>query len=181
MKKGINRALFQDGYRTSYESSSVQSKKCVFISHKSEDIEAAKAVAELLQNDGIDVYLDVNDSGLQKATKEGNAEKIVKFIEKALMKSTNILILVTEKTKESWWVPYEVGFSKMGKKKIASLLLKNVYDFPDYLKIETTLRGLADLKEYSCGLKDSSVYFEHAGSELDTAKIDLKLLNYIRG
>ena len=84
----------------------------------------------------MDIYLDLNDEGLQQATREQNVFKIVSHIEKALTTSTNILVLVTEKTKESWWVPYEIGYAKKGKKDIASLLLKNVYDFPDYLEIE---------------------------------------------
>ena len=108
MNRGCNLAL-ENNYlnRILYESNS--EKKCVFVSHKSEDIDTAKNIAELLQNAGLDVYLDVNDNGLQQATRKNDAEAIVKCIEKALACSTHILILVTENTEKSWWVPYETG------------------------------------------------------------------------
>ena len=115
MNRGCNLAL-ENNYlnRILYESNS--EKKCVFISHKSEDIDTAKNIAELLQNAGLDVYLDVNDNGLQQATRKNDAEAIVKCIEKALACSTHILILVTENTEKSWWVPYETGYAKKSKK-----------------------------------------------------------------
>ena len=53
---GINRAL-TDGYnRIIYENQVVQnkSKVCVFISHKSSDMNAAEAVAEYLKSNNID-------------------------------------------------------------------------------------------------------------------------------
>lgn len=181
MSKGINRALLSDEYRAVYEHASAQSKNCVFISHKSEDMDVAKNVAELLKNNGIDVYLDSNDSGLQRATREGDAKKIVTCIERALSISTHILVLVTEKTKESWWVPYEIGFSKKGKKSIASLLLKTVSGFPDYLEIEKKIYGLNDLKTYTQELRGSSFYYESASDVYVLKQIEMNLLNYIRG
>ncbi len=129
---------------------------------------------------GLDIYLDLNDIGLQQATHEQNASKTVNYIEKALSMSTNILVLVTEKTKESWWVPYEIGYAKKGKKDIASLLLKSVEDFPDYLKIEKQLRGLEDLKKYMRELVTYTSYYENASSSIIVQQLEAKLLNYIR-
>ena len=119
---GINRALIRGYGRIIYENKVVQnnSKVCVFISHKSSDMDAAEAVARYLMLNNIDVYLDKKDSDLQKKTKEKDAQGIVDSIEKALKCSTHILILVSDQTKESWWVPYEVGYSKKGKKKICT-------------------------------------------------------------
>ena len=99
MVKGINRANATYSEHILFEHAS-HNKKCVFISHKSEDKNAAKYVGDLLINAGLDIYLDLNDEGLQQATREQNASKIVSHIEKALTTSTNILVLVTEKTKE---------------------------------------------------------------------------------
>lgn len=180
MKRGINRALLSGIDRAIYENKSIIHKNCVFISHKSEDIEVAKQVADLLQTEGIDVYLDVNDSGLQIATREENANKIVECIEKALLVSTDILVLVTDKTKESWWVPYEVGFAKMGKKSIASLLLKNVSDFPDYLEIEKKLCGLSDLKSYINEKQSLQTFLESTRHGTTSKDTEVILLNYIR-
>lgn len=179
MTKGINRANATYSERVLFESASCK-KKCIFISHKSEDKYAAKYVGDLLENAGLDIYLDSNDAGLQQATHEQNASEIVSHIEKALTMSTNILVLVTEKTKESWWVPYEIGYAKKGKKDIASLLLKSVNDFPDYLKIEKTLRGLEDLKKYSQELVTYTSYYENASSSITDQQLERNLLNYIR-
>ena len=179
MVKGINRANASSSERILFEHAS-HNKKCVFISHKSEDKNAAKYVGDLLINAGLDIYLDLNDEGLQQATREQNASKIVSHIEKALTTSTNILVLVTEKTKESWWVPYEIGYAKKGKKDIASLLLKNVDDFPDYLEIEKKLKGLEDLKKYSQELVAFTSLYENASLNIIDQQLERNLLNYIR-
>ena len=60
------------------------------------------------------------------------------------------MALISDKTTTSWWVPYEIGYAKNGKKEIASLLLKKTNDdFPDYLKIETKLVTTKDVEDYA--------------------------------
>lgn len=145
MSRGINRA--KNAQYSIYESVN-KSKVCVFISHKYEDMEVAREIAAYIQDLGIDVYLDDNDKGLQEAVKNNDSERIVGCIETALKSSTHILVLIAENTRKSWWVPYEVGYAKKGCKDIASLLLKNVDEFPDYLKIETRLTGYESLSKY---------------------------------
>ena len=55
-----------------------------------------------------------------------------------------MLCIVSEKTKHSWWVPYEIGFGKSSNKDIASLLLKdfNLDGIPSYLYISEIIREL---------------------------------------
>lgn len=108
---------------------------CVFISHKSSDMDAAEAVARYLMLNNIDVYLDKKIQ-IYKKTKEKDAQGIVDSIEKALKCSTHILILVSDQTKESWWVPYEVGYSKRKKKIASALLVGYVDDFLIILKLK---------------------------------------------
>ena len=84
---GINRALLSEDRRIIFENcvaSREEKGKCVFISHKSSDIDAAQQVAEYLMSNGIDVYLDKLDAGLQKATREnadGQAHALVQISE----------------------------------------------------------------------------------------------------
>lgn len=145
MTKGINRAYS----RAFLESSFAHGKKgCIFISHKYEDLEAAQEVADYITDYGFDVYLDDRDLKLEKAVDTNNSQGIVACIEDGLNTSTHILVLVTDNTRMSWWVPYETGYAKKGDKGIASLLLKKADDFPDYLKIEKTLSGFEDLTAY---------------------------------
>lgn len=143
MTKGVNRAHLQN-FLDQY----FYLGNCIFISHKYEDLEAAKAVANCIMDYGIDVYLDDRDCELQKAVEDQDSKKIVSCIENGIKESTHILILVTENTRKSWWVPYETGYAKGVNKEIASLLLKSAEDFPDYLKIEKTLTGFNDLIQY---------------------------------
>lgn len=57
------------------------SKKCVFISYKSEDLHIAKEVGAFLKNQlHVDVYLDTLDIELKEAVSKENDEKIVKSI-----------------------------------------------------------------------------------------------------
>lgn len=163
MTKGINRAYESNSL---FESNNL-SGRCVFISHKYEDMDAARIISEYIMDSGIDVYLDDNDTGLQKAVNNNDSEGIVNCIEKALQNSTHILILVTENTRKSWWVPYETGYAKYANKSIASLLLKDVYEFPDYLKIEKTLEGFNDLSKYIKSIKNSYQFLFESLLELD--------------
>ena len=75
---------------------------------------------------------------------------------------------------------YEIGYAKKGKKDIASLLLKNVDDFPDYLEIEKKLKGLEDLKKYSQELVEFTSLYENASSNIIDHQLERNLLNYIR-
>lgn len=178
---GINRALLSEDRRMIFKNCVAlkeEKGKCVFISHKSIDMEAAKQVAEYLMGNGIDVYLDKLDEGLQKATKENDAQKIVDSINNALMCSTDILILVSNQTQASWWVPYEVGYAKKGNKQIASALLNGKLNgFPDYLKIERMIKGASDFENYVLELKGRG---KNYGSLFESANDPAKLSEYIR-
>lgn len=123
-------------------------KDCIFISHKNEDKGAAAQIADYIVSAGIDVYLDQNDSGLQKAVQENNNKKIVECIEKGLVGCTHILCLVSEKTQFSWWVPYEIGYAKKSKVSINSLLLKGTVHIPSFLEIENVYRGIFSFNEF---------------------------------
>lgn len=131
---------------------------CIFISHKHEDKKAAEVIADfIIKKANIDVYLDNRDNGLQQAVKEGNDKKIVEYIEKGISSSTHILCLVSDYTKNSWWVPYEIGYSKKAKVSINSLILKNTNDIPSFLKVENVYLGFKSLYDF---LKNISTSLE---------------------
>lgn len=183
MIKGTNRAHLSRGFFESYLAHAKQD--CIFISHKYEDLNAAREVAEYIIDYGIDVYLDDHDLKLQKAVKANNSEGIVSCIEDGLNASTHILVLVTENTRKSWWVPYETGYAKRGDKGIASLLLKEADEFPDYLKIETKLEGFGDLTNYLESLPTLAPIMESTSSRYEHLLVRNQhrdaLLEYIRG
>ena len=181
MTRGSNRAYTRE-LLESYLSHA--QNDCIFISHKYEDLDAAREVADYIMDYGIDVYLDDCDLKLQKAVDAHNSEGIVSCIENGLNRSTHILVLVTENTRMSWWVPYETGYAKKGEKGIASLLLKKADGFPDYLKIETTLKGFEDLTKFLDTLSISTTRMESASLEYERYCVERRhkdsLLEYIR-
>lgn len=160
---GCNRAKSDYMQRALYESYINRNDVkgcCVFISHKDKDMDTAEEIAAYLMKNDIDVYLDKNDTGLQKAVKEGDSKAIVEQIQKALSVSTHILVLISNQTQYSWWVPYEIGYAKKAGKEIASLLTENKTLIPDYLKIEYMIRNAYELKKYAEKIKPYGLLFE---------------------
>lgn len=123
---------------------------CVFISHKKEDEAAANAIGKyLMEQVGVDIYLDTKDVTLQEAVSEDNDKKIVDSIRSGIETSTHLLCLVSDETRLSWWVPYEVGSAASKGKEIATLKLKNVVDIPSFLKTEQVIKTVNDFFNYT--------------------------------
>lgn len=133
---------------------------CVFISHKSEDKDTAKKIGDRLNRLGLDIYLDMFDDGLQQATQNNDCDKIVKHIQKAISVSTHVLVLISSVTQLSWWVPYEIGYAQKSGRDIASLLISNSAQRPDYLQILETLNSEDDLKKYAEALVNKNGKFQ---------------------
>lgn len=133
--KNIAEVIRNDSFsRYLYCQSSNLSEQCFFISHKNEDAEAALEIGNHIMNDfGCNIYLDLFDEALQIADRNNDVETIVKSIQNALKYSTHLLCIVTEKSKESWWVPYEIGFAQANCKKTASIKLKTAEYLPTFL------------------------------------------------
>ncbi len=150
---GRNRALprytsanesynYSNGYRS-------KDKPCIFLSHISIDKKIVEEIANYIMYKGdLDVYFDKYDDELQQAEREGNPRKITELIERGINASTHVMCLISEETKNSWWVPYEIGYGKKANIEIASLNLKGNTYLPDYLKIGKILKGTMSLNEY---------------------------------
>lgn len=141
-----------------------QDKTCVFLSHKKEDQEIAKELGEFLEKKlDVDIYLDIYDPVLQEAVSVDNDAKIVDSVKTGLEKSDILLCIVSDKTKLSWWVPYEVGIADHSGLKIASIRTKNINDFPSFLKTKATISKLSELVRFiGKNRTHANVYFnEH--------------------
>ena len=127
---------------------------CVFISHKKEDESAAIAIGKfLMYTAGVNIYLDILDDKLQSATKTNDDKAIVQSIKTGLENSSHLLCLISDKTKLSWWVPYEIGIADQQTKNIASLKLNTTDDVPSFLKIHTTFYNIKEFIRYITPLK----------------------------
>lgn len=124
-------------------------KRCVFISHKKEDEEAAIAIGVLLTDIvGVNIYLDTKDCILKEAVSADNDQLIVESIKRGLVYSSDLLCLKSDKTRLSWSVPYEIGFVDKQEIDIAALNLKDIEDIPSYLKTKTALFDIEDFLQY---------------------------------
>lgn len=126
-----------------------EKKPCVFISHINIDKRAAEEIGTYIMKHGdIDIYLDIFDAALRHATFKEDPERITQLIENGLNECGHVLCLVSEDTVGSWWVPYEIGFGKKGKKDIAVLTMKDTKLLPAFLQISIILRCIKSLNEY---------------------------------
>lgn len=84
---------------------SVKSAKDTFLSHSSKDAEYLPGVIKLLKNHGASVYCDLDDERMPGEPNPETAELI-----KAQIKGSSRLVLfVTTNSKDSKWVPWELG------------------------------------------------------------------------
>ena len=105
-----------------------------------------------------------------------NDKRIVESIKKGIDTSSHLLCLVSDKTKLSWWVPYEVGVACERGKKIATLKLKGIEDIPSFLKTEEVLRTIQEFFDYTKTLEP----YEGSFSKRELGQDDkVKLYKYI--
>lgn len=115
----------------------------VFISHKLEDAQQAKAIADRLRNvHQIDSYLDVLDPVIGKT-----GEELARYVRDKLATCTQLLAVVTAATKESWWVPWEIGVASEKDYPLATY--GGTTALPDFLKKWPVLKSEQHLDAYA--------------------------------
>ena len=173
IKKGLNKAELVDRAKWLLETvndKTVEKRPCVFFSHKREDKPACREIAEYFKDAGIDYYLDEEDDGLQIASMTNNAEQITEFIKKGISESSHMLVVISEKTYLSQWVPFEVGYghaaildknnyqNEENKIKLGILTLQDISEkkLPDYLQVGYQIRGTKSLNKYISEISDKT-------------------------
>ena len=109
-----------DRNRGPWSPTEVLSRKapCVFISYRHEplDIEIARDVHRLLEDLKLRTFFDEHDGCLQKAEQrrdgDGRENAEAKCIEEGLNRSSALLGVITRKTFDSPWIPYEIGSAR---------------------------------------------------------------------
>ena len=108
----------------------------VFISHKDADSLQALLIKRAFENEGISAYLDVLDSSIN-----GGGKALTEHIKDQLNQCTDIIVLMSEATKYSWWVPFEIGMSAQIDMPTATYLKDNVV-LPSYLSYWPRLKTI---------------------------------------
>ena len=90
---------------TFLKSASEQSGKTVFLSHSSKDHELLPGVVLILENHGGRVYVDEHDTVLNGA----NGYEAATRLRDVVKGCRKFVLFVTERTKDSKWIPWELG------------------------------------------------------------------------
>ena len=111
----------------------------VFLSYRHTDKSTAWGLAQYLDLQGIRVFIDVHDNTL--APGQGDLDDALMT---AIDNSNTMIIVVSDKTQGSWWVPWEIGVSTPSGKPKAMYKPQANRPLPDYLEKLKRLRNLEE-------------------------------------
>lgn len=133
----------------------------IFISHKADDRHSAEKIAKFLgARNGVECYVDVLDLELAKV-----AEDLAAYFKKKIHSCTHLIAVVSDITKTSWWVPFEIGIAAGWDFPLATYAVEYC-ELPGYLKKWPYLKSDADLDKY-VQIAQSTQYYE----KLDESKV----------
>lgn len=177
MERGRNYLPLNESERRSFSSSA--SKPCVFISHKKEDAVFARNLSDYVMERGINVYFDENDPILAKEHK--TPDEVVNAIKKGLEKSTHMIIVLSKKTLDSNWVPWEVGFASAKDKEYRLLRLNDVFSsLPEFYKVAKILENYDDLDKYLASMKTTQTNNQISTDLVNHKKLLLERLDELK-
>jgi hypothetical protein len=128
----------------------------VFISYQRADESTAKTVADLLTLADIKFYLDVLDPDIP-------AENVTRVILAGLAKCSHLLAVVSQATRESWWVPFEIGVATNAQKRIATYSSPTVA-LPAFLTVWPVLNGTYAMAKFVALYRDDKIVLEESGN-----------------
>lgn len=114
----------------------------IFISHKQEDNAIAARLDEEFKSYNIDTYLDLIDDTISK---DGKA--LTEHIKASLNSCTDIIVVMSEKTRFSQWVPFEVGMSAQKDMPTVTFMVDDV-ELPEFLDYWPRLTYFSDVEKY---------------------------------
>ena len=114
----------------------------IFISHKQEDDAVARRLDQEFRYHNVDTYLDlINDTILK------DGEALTKHIRESLNTCTDIIVVMSEKTRLSQWVPFEVGMSTQKDMPTVTFMVDDV-KLPEFLDYWPRLTQFSDVEKY---------------------------------
>lgn len=116
-------------------------KTTVFLSHSHQDNDIVESVMAFFYNMGILIYVDWLDPTMPRTT---NADTAIKIKEK-ILQCERFVVLLTENSRDSKWVPWELGYAD-GKKKNEDISVMPVKR--NYYTDESSFDGLEYMQLY---------------------------------
>ena len=118
-------------------------KSDVFLSYQHSDQTKALELAKYLDQQGREVFVDIYDETLQPGdTRIDNA------LMTAINNSETMVIVVSDETQGSWWVPWEIGVSTPYRKPRAMFRPTVTRQLPAYLKRLERLHDLESVNQW---------------------------------
>lgn len=114
--KKYDKTLIMESY--TFEKKASYQSFDVFLSHSSKDKYELPSVINFLTEYGVNVYIDKSDKELPKKTSPETGE----ILKNRISESKKFIILVSPNSKESKWIPWELGLADV-KKKIENIAL----------------------------------------------------------
>lgn len=121
----------------------------VFISHKSTDSTLATDVASRVRRNGLETYLDTIDDALRQ-----DGPELADHLLRRMGECNQLIAVVSPETKDSWWVPWEIGVGSEKNFRMASYS-RNYVNLPSYLKKWPELHSDLDIDLY-CSVSKTS-------------------------
>ena len=118
----------------------------VFVSHKSDDADAAEKVAKTIAKYGLTAYLDNWDPNI-----DGDGPELVDYIQSIIGCCDSLIAVVSRSTHSSWWVPLEIGIAITKNLYLGTFLASPLYpkrNFPSYLWKWPVLEDTDDLEKW---------------------------------
>lgn len=116
----------------------------VFLSHQKADSAAALEISSRLRvYHGIDSYLDVIDAHILKG-----GQDLADHIRNEMSKCTQLLAVVSYETRNSQWVPWEIGVAAEKEFPLATFV-KMQGDPPEFLEKWPILKTMAHVDAYA--------------------------------
>ena len=103
-------------------------KSDVFLSYQRRDENVAVGLAAALDTANFNVYIDVHDDTLSPGDRNLESALLT-----AIANSDTMVIIVSDNTQMSWWVPWEIGVSTPSNKPKAMYKPRALNPLPDYL------------------------------------------------
>lgn len=125
----------------------------VFISYQRIDEAKARSIRDQLSAFAINSYLDVMDPALR------SAESVTKRILEALESCTHLMAVLSQTTRLSWWVPFEIGVATRSERRITSYR-RDTSELPEFLKIWPVMDYDSQLADFARRYFEDSAHTE---------------------
>jgi TIR domain len=128
---------------TAYNSD--QAEVTMFLSHSHKDRDLIEPAVAFLRSHGVKIYVDWMDEGMPEVISGETA----KNLKERIQQQKKFLVLVTENSKDSRWVPWELGYADptKGMDHIAAFPVADSGDFThnEYLKIYPRVQFVSNI------------------------------------